>query len=175
MLRHGLTAASVERLPIHGGSIRLFVRRGSEPGPEVVRALEAEASLGVGQASYYRQFGDRVRTCRETLVSLLARLKREGARLAAYGAAAKGTILLNTCGIGAEVLDFVADRNPHKQGRRMPGVGIPILPPEALVERRPDYVLLLAWNFAEEILRQQAAYLKGGGRFIHPIPAARIL
>ncbi len=106
---------------------------------------------------------------------LLRRLRAEGSRIAAYGAAAKGSTLLNYAGIGTDLIDFVVDRNVHKQGRLMPGVHIPIRPTEALLEERPDYVLLLAWNFADEILAQQEEYRSLGGRFIVPVPEPRIV
>jgi len=112
----------------------------------------------------------RVDALRAELLALLRQLKARGKRLAAYGASAKGSTLLNTFGIGAEILDFVVDRSSVKQGRYTPGTHLPILPPAALLERRPDYVLLLTWNFAEEILAQQAPYRAQGGRFIVPVP-----
>jgi len=105
----------------------------------------------------------------------LARLKREGHRIAGYGAAAKGSTLLNTFEIGAETLDFVVDRNTHKQGLYMPGVHLPIAPPERLCEAMPAYTLLLTWNFADEILRQQDEYRRRGGKFIVPIPDIRVV
>jgi hypothetical protein len=105
---------------------------------------------------------------------LLDKLKSSGARIAAYGAAAKGVTLASYCGIGANYLEFVADRSPHKQGRRFPVDGLPIVPPQALVERQPAYALLFTWNFADEILRQQAAYTSNGGHFIVPVPSPHI-
>ena len=107
--------------------------------------------------------------------ALLRALKAEGKTIAAYGAAAKGATLINYAGIGPDLIDFVVDRNVHKQGKFMPGQHLPILPPEALVERQPDYVLILAWNFVNEIRAQQAAYTEAGGRFIVPVPVPRLL
>jgi hypothetical protein len=106
-------------------------------------------------------------------VAELRRLKREGKRLAAYGASAKGSTLLNYFGIGTDELDFVVDRSTYKQGRLTPGTHLPILPPEQLLVRQPDYTLLLTWNFAEEILTQQSAYRSAGGRFLIPVPELR--
>lgn len=173
--RHGLALAGVRRVPIHGGSLRLTVRPGDRPAEDVGAFLEEEEKLGMQSLGYYRRFSERVEEARGALRELVRMLKQQGARIAAYGAAAKGTVLLNSCGLGRDWIDFVCDRSPHKQGRRMPGVGIPILSPAALLEKQPDYVLLLAWNFADEIRRQQAAYEERGGKFIHPLPKARIL
>ncbi len=110
-----------------------------------------------------------------TLLELLKELKAKGASIAAYGASAKGSTLLNYCGIGSETLDFVVDRSVHKQGKRTPGTALPILATEELLSRKPDYALLLTWNFAEEILKQQSEYRAAGGKFIVPIPQPRVL
>ena len=175
--RHQLKIQDVERLPIHGGSIRLFVRHRDsiDPTPAVSLLLEQEASRGVNQFGYYSGFADRVGHVKGSLCRLLTDLKGRGGRIAAYGAAAKGSTLLNYCGIGPELLDFVVDRSPHKQGRYMPGVHLPIYSPQRLVEAMPDYTLLLTWNFADEILAQQAEYRQRGGRFIIPVPEPKVV
>lgn len=168
--RHGLVVQDVERTEIHGGSLRLHVTHAAyaSAGPRVCSLLSEEAGWSVGSMSPYLDFADRVGAMRDALVHSLARLKSDGCRIAAYGAAAKGAILLNYCGIGPETIDFVADRSTWKQGRFIPGVRIPIVTPEALLTEQPDYCLLLAWNFADEIIRQQDDYLRAGGRFILP-------
>ena len=109
------------------------------------------------------------------LRELLGRLKAEGKRVAAYGASAKGSTLLNCCGIGRETLDFVADRSPVKQGRYTPGTRLRVVPPDKLLREMPDYTLLLAWNFADEVLRQQAEYRSRGGKFVVPVPVPRVV
>ena len=175
--RHGLEVHDIERIPIHGGTLRVFAgHAGAHPTTPAVAALRAaEAEAGMATIDYYHDFAGQVRALVDELRELLAGLKAGGARIAAYGAAAKGATLLNFAGIGTETIDFVVDRNPHKQGRCMPGVHIPVSPPERLLEERPDYLLLLAWNFADEISRQQAEYVAGGGRFVVPVPAPRVL
>jgi hypothetical protein len=174
--RHGLHITDVEELPIHGGSIRTFVKhKGSgAPSARVKELLAREEAWGVRKLEAYMPFRDRVASLKKNLTELLAKLKSEGKTIAAYGAAAKGSTLINTFGIGRETLDFVAERSTHKHGRTMPGLKIPIVPAEALLERRPDYTLLLTWNFAEEILNQQKAYRDAGGKFIVPIPEVTI-
>jgi SAM-dependent methyltransferase len=176
--RSGLKAIAVDRVPIHGGSLLLQVARAEAPlapDPSVAALLTEERARGLYAAEFYRGFARRVETLKSDLHALLARLKSEGRTVAAYGAAAKGSTLLNTFGIGRETLDFVADRSTHKQGRYMPGVRIPIVPPARLEEAMPDYTLLLTWNFADEILAQQAEYRRRGGKFIIPIPDVKVV
>lgn len=176
--RNGLRIVDVERLDIHGGSLRvLAVRVDSleESRPAVRALLDEEQELGIATASYFQDFAARVETLRRELWDLLRGLKAQGHRIAAYGAAAKGATLLNCFRIGPDVLDFVADRSEHKQGLYMPGVRLPIVAPEYLLEAMPAEVLLLAWNFADEILSQQEEYRRRGGRFVVPIPRPRLV
>ncbi len=173
--RHGLTLTRAERLPIHGGSLRLFARKTGARGPSVTALLEEERALGLDRLAYYADFASRVSGIRTALGALLKRLKSEGSRIAGYGAAAKGTILLNSVGADAALLDFVADRNTEKQGRWVPGAGLPIVPPERIAEERPDYLLILPWNHKEEIIAQQEGFRRRGGRFLLPIPEPKIV
>ncbi len=174
--RHGLTALAVERLPIHGGSLRVTVGSDGAAGDASAAALlDEERALGIGQRAYYRQFADQVIRLGKELKNFLTDLKAQGKTIAAYGASAKGSTLLNVFGIGAELIDFVVDRSPHKQGQLTPGTHLPIYPPERLIECRPDYVLMLTWNFADEILAQQAEFRAQGGRFIIPVPKLTVV
>jgi SAM-dependent methyltransferase len=176
--RQGMKAVDVERLSIHGGSLLLQVARteSSRPvGPAVAALLDEERRRGMNTIEFYRRFALRVSELKGQLRALLSGFKAEGRRIAAYGAAAKGSTLLNTFGIGTETLDFVADRSTYKQGRFVPGVRIPIVPPDRLSESMPDYTLLLTWNFAEEILEQQSEYRRKGGKFILPVPEVKVL
>ncbi len=167
---NGLYLNHVKRLPIHGGSLRLYAGRREDVQESVRSMLAEERELGMDKASYYRGFAERVRGIGETMRSILGEARRLGKRVAAYGAAAKGAVMLNYLGADASQIEFVVDRNVHKQGRFMPGVHVPILAPEELLTRKPDYCVLLPWNFKDEILRQQDEYRRAGGRFIIPIP-----
>jgi len=175
LVRHGLRPIDVARVPIHGGSLRVSAAVDAARASSAVAALLAEeAEWGVRELTTYRTFADRVSAVRVELREFLLARKKAGRRLAAYGAAAKGAMLLSTLGIGSEVLDFVVDRNPRKQGHYLPGTHVPISPPERLLSDMPDDVLLLAWNFADEIQAQQAEYRRRGGTFIVPIPVLRV-
>jgi hypothetical protein len=174
--RHGLEIFHVEHLPIHGGSLRLFAgHAGAHPQQESIKScLKEEKELGVKTMPFYEDFARRVHALKVSLRECLQKLKANGSTIAAYGASAKGSTLLNFFEIGGESIDFVVDRSTYKQGRLTPGTHLPILPAEALLQRKPDYTLLLTWNFAEEILAQQTEYRKSGGKFIIPIPEVRI-
>jgi SAM-dependent methyltransferase len=174
--RHGLFLSDVERLAIHGGSLRLFVTHwNGERTQRLKDLLDEEERRGLTRRDAYADFETRVLGLRKQLVALLTKLKTSGKKLAAYGASAKGATLLNFCGIGGDLIDFVVDRSTVKQNMFTPGTHLPIMPTEALLARKPDYVLLLTWNFAEEILAQQADYRKIGGKFIIPVPQACIV
>jgi SAM-dependent methyltransferase len=173
--RHGLEIVDVYEIPLHGGSLQVHAALSGEPSARVRRLAEEERAAGVGGRAFYQDFGDKVRRLREDLRTVLGDLKSAGNKIAAYGASAKGSTLLNYCAIGRETLDFVADRSTVKQGLYTPGTHLKILPPEALTAERPDQVLLLTWNFADEILAQQADYRKQGGRFIIPVPEPTVV
>ena len=173
--RHGLEIVDVERLPIHGGSLRVFAQHaGSAAVSDSVRNLLSEEAQWVNNADFYAEFGERVDGLRDQLLELLHRLKAENRRIAVYGASAKGSTLLNYFGIGKEFIDYVVDRSTVKQGYYTPGTHLRICSPDQLVEDQPDYCLLLTWNFADEILKQQQQYRDRGGQFIIPIPEVRV-
>jgi SAM-dependent methyltransferase len=173
--RNGLYLNRIEHLDIHGGSLRLFVERHDRPDASVVDALATERAEGIERIEYFEDFSSRVKALTRDLTRVVSELKSAGASIAAYGAAAKGATLLHAAGLNREHLDFVVDRNMHKHGLMMPGVGLPICGVDALLTERPTHVLMLAWNFAPEILEQQHAYRAQGGKFIIPVPSPRIV
>lgn len=176
--RHGLMVQDVTHVPIHGGTLRYqlaLVTNPTPPSDRVRDLLATEAAWGVADLAFYRGFASRVEALGVTLKDLLSGLRKEGKHVAAYGAAAKGSTLLNFFGLGSETLEYVVDRSTYKQGRYMPGVHLPIYAPEHLLETQPDYVLLLTWNFAEEIMRQQAEYARRGGKFVVPVPTPEVV
>jgi len=162
--RHGLHIHAVEPIPIHGGSIRIFAMK----RPSSFKIVHDETSL----PSYYKGFAEAVVWYRNHFKKFLDDLRHVCGPIVAYGAAAKGAVLLNYCGVGAEILDYIVDRSPHKQGKYMPGVRLPIFPVEMLLEDQPNYCLILAWNHADEIMKQLSEYK---GKFIIPIPNVRVV
>jgi SAM-dependent methyltransferase len=173
--RHGLYLNEIEPLAIHGGSLRLYVQPQERTSATVKAQLAHEHAHGINTIQYYRDFSNKIARLKHTLSELLRELKSHGASIAAYGAAAKGATLINTVGIGPDLVDFVVDRNVHKHGKFMPGQRLPIYATEMLLKRQPDYLLVLAWNFIDEIVKQQEEYHARGGRFITPVPIPRIL
>ena len=173
--REGLTLHDAMRIPIHGGSLRLFVRHAPGRTERLEALLTEERAAGLDRPEAFRALAGRVATIGERLRELLRGLRAEGARIAAYGAAAKGTILLNHFGIGRDELMWVADRNTHKHGLFVPGVKLPIVDPARIAADRPSHLLLLPWNHRAEIMRQEAAFAAQGGRFILPIPEPVVL
>lgn len=171
----GLFLNEVRRLKSHGGSLRLFINHDERPTESVTKLLKEEQELGVDSFEYYENFGRQVQRIGSELRDLLQQLKAEDKTVVGYGAAAKACTLLNYADIGTDLLEYVVDRNVHKHGRYMPGVRQPIKPIEEILKQQPDYVLLLVWNLAEEILSAQQEYRDRGGKFIIPIPSLRVV
>lgn len=174
----GLSVVRVDHLPVHGGSLRIYAgRKEHRPAPfdTVEDTIRSERKAGMSDSAHYERFAADVERNREALLKLLDDLRAQGKTVAAYGAPAKGNTLLNYCGIGVDVIPFTVDKNQLKVGLYTPGMHIPVLEVSALLERQPDFVLLLAWNFAEEIMSQQREYQSRGGRFIIPIPEPKVV
>ncbi|WP_269746856.1 class I SAM-dependent methyltransferase [Oceanibaculum pacificum] len=173
--RHGLFLFDAERLSTHGGSLRLSAGKTPRPAtPGLQSVRDEEAVLRLDTPEPYRAFADKVGAVRTGLLAFLTEAKGAGRRVVGYGAAAKGNTLLNYCGVSEADLPFVADRNPHKQNKRLPGSHIPIVVPERIAEARPDYVLILPWNLEAEVTAQLAFVRGWGGRFVTPIPRLRV-
>jgi C-methyltransferase C-terminal domain/Putative zinc binding domain/Methyltransferase domain len=176
--RHGMKFVDVEELPTHGGSLRVYLaHEGSshQVSGRVTDLIARERSLGLDTLDAYGAYAEQVKATKRKLLALLIELKNQGKTIAGYGAPGKGNTLLNYCGIGVDFLDFTVDRNPYKHGRFTPGMHIPIKPPEAIDEMKPDYVFILPWNLKTEIMRQLAHIGEWGGKFIVPIPQAVII
>lgn len=168
-----MRVVDVVPLPVHGGSMRVFVKRmttSDAVSGDVAAWLDTEARAGLFSKATYDAFSSRVLEIRARLLDLLMNLKRQGRRIAGYGAPAKGNTLLNYYRIGRDTLTYLVDRNPLKHGLYSPGMHIPVVPPDRVLQDQPDYLLILAWNFADEIIKQQEEYRRRGGRFILPIP-----
>jgi hypothetical protein len=176
MRRHGLFLNAVEHFPtLQGGSLRWIIGAREDVQPSAREFLDRERELGLTSFEYYEQFGARVAGIRRDLRELLSQLKAEGKTVAGYGAAAKASTMLNFTGVDSDLIDYVVDRNVHKHGLHMPGMHQPIFGVEKLLDDQPDYVLLLAWNYRDEVMRQQADYIQRGGKFIVPVPTPEIL
>ncbi len=175
--RHGMQIVDVERLPIHHGQLRVFVQHQGQGivKPGVAQVLEMEIEKGIGKFETYKNFDQQVQQIKQDLKSTLENLLAQKKRVVGYGAPAKGNTLLSFLEIGPDTIEYIVDRSHLKQNRYTPGTHIPVVSPERLIEEQPDYVVLLAWNFAEEIMEQQAEYRKRGGKFIIPVPKVAIL
>ncbi len=177
-MRHGMRLISAERVDSHGGSLRGVARLEGGSHAEdgtVKRLIDEETALDLDKAETFMAFGARIDALRDSLSGLLSDLRSSGRSIAGYGAPAKATTLMYHFGLGPDVIDFIVDDSPLKQGLYSPGLHIPVLPSSVLAERMPDYLLILAWNFAEPIMRNNADYTDRGGRFIVPIPKVKIL
>ena len=175
---HGLTLFDVEELPTHGGSLRIYGQHndGKKPISDRVSLLKSkERKAGLEQLETYLGFGDKVKSIKCDLLSFLIDAKKQGKSIVGYGAPAKGNTLLNYCGIRTDLIDYVVDRSPHKQGLFLPGTHIPIYHPDKIRETKPDYLLILPWNLKDEIMGQMADIREWGGKFIVPIPEVEIL
>lgn len=177
--RHGLAVFDVERLPTHGGSLRLFVRHAEDSSRPVTVAVDqvraGEAAAGLHDLTTYRRFGAKVVETKREVLRFLLDAHAAGKRVVGYGAPAKGNTLLNYLGVGPEFVAFTVDRSPHKQGLYLPGTRIPIKAPEAILATKPDYVLILPWNLKDEITAQMAEVRSWGGQFVVPIPTVQVL
>jgi SAM-dependent methyltransferase len=179
LAKHGLAIFDVEEIPTHGGSLRLFATHSEcvsrTPHPRVLQLKQEELKAGVRELHTYSSFGENVRETKRALLELLTAAKRAGKSVVGYGAPAKGNTLLNYCGIGRDFLDYTVDLSPHKQNRFLPGTHIPVFHPDRIRQTRPDYVLILPWNLRDEIMQQLGFIREWGGRFMVPIPRAKIL
>lgn len=179
--RHGLTLFDVEELPTHGGSLRVFARHTADHAElrAVTSRVEAmrgqEADFGLTDMATYTAFDDKVKATKRKLLKFLIEAKEAGKTVVGYGAAAKGVTLINYCGVGPDLIDYVVDKSPYKQNHYMPGVRIPIHGPERIFETKPDYVLILPWNLRKEISAEMAGVREWGGRFVVPIPEVTVL
>jgi len=179
LARHGLEVFDVERIPTHGGSLRVYAAHRAAAQARLTAAptelLAAERAAGLDDVATYDAFEARARAAKRGLLRFLIEVREKGERVAGYGAPAKGNTLLNYCGIRRDLLEYTVDRNPYKQGRYLPGTHLPIFAPEKIGETRPDYVLILPWNLRDEVVAQLAYIRQWGGRFVVPIPAVEVI
>jgi hypothetical protein len=176
---HGLTLFDVEEIRPQGGSLRIYACHTGDAahpvGPRVAALRAREIADGVTSLPRYRAFAERIQGTKRDLLRFLMAAREAGKTVAGYGAPAKATTLLNFCGVGTDLLDYTVDISPHKHGRLLPGTRIPIYPPEKILETRPDYVLIMAWNIKDEIMTNMAAVRGWGGRFAVPLPDVAVL
>ncbi len=176
---HDLVLFDVEELPTHGGSLRVFARHAQDDSKpvsgRVANLVAEEKKAGLDDLSTYADFSEKVKQTKRRLLEFLIELKREGTSIVGYGAPAKGNTLLNYCGIRTDFIDYTVDRNPHKQGRYLPGTHIPIFHPDKVKETKPDYLFILPWNLRGEIVEQMSLIRKWGGKFVIPIPEPTVL
>jgi hypothetical protein len=174
----GLSMVRIDHVPVHGGSLRMYAGRSERyagHAAEVLALAAQEHEAGLTKLGRYQDFAAAVETNRQAILDLLNTLNREGKTVVGYGAPAKGNTLLNYCGIDTRLMAYTVDKNPMKVDLYTPGAHLPVLPVSTLLERQPDYVLILAWNFAEEIMRQQQTYHSRSGRFIIPLPEPNVV
>ncbi|RIH89981.1 hypothetical protein Mterra_00706 [Calidithermus terrae] len=175
LLRHGLRLFRLERHPTRPGLLRFYAGKARPAEPSVHRYLELERRLGMSSLAFYQEFASRVASAREALLALLLELRAKGKRIAAYGASARAVLMLNYVGLGREVVEYVVDPDPFKQGLYVPGVHLPVFSPEHALVSRPDYLLILAWDYAQAVIEQQAEFARLGGKFIVPLPHPEIV
>ncbi len=175
---HGLEVFDVQELPTHGGSLRIFARHAEDRSkpvhPQVVLLRQKEEAAGLHSLEGYLRFSEQVKEVKWRLLEFLITARRQGKKIAAYGAPGKGNTLLNYCGIRTDFLDFTVDRNPYKQGKYLPGTHIPIYAPERIATTKPDYLLILPWNLKNEVMQQLSYIREWGGRFVVPIPTVAV-
>jgi SAM-dependent methyltransferase len=175
---HALTLFDVEELSTHGGSLRIYGRHAEDRTQSVTERyrelMHRENAAGVERLDTYATFAEKVKETKRKLLEFLIDVKRKGKTIAGYGAPGKGNTLLNYCGVRGDFVDYTVDRNTYKQGKFLPGTHIPIFPPEKIKETKPDYVLILPWNFKDEIMDQVGYIREWGGQFVVPIPEVRV-
>ena len=177
MQAHGMELIGAERVSSHGGSLRVVAQRAGGAravASSVGELVELEKNMGLDKAETYRDFGSRIDVLKAELFSLLMAKKAEGRTIAAFGAPAKATTLMYHFGIGPDVIDFIVDDSPLKQGLYSPGMHIPVVPSSAIYDKKPDDIVILAWNFADPIMEKHKAFLESGGRFIVPLPHVQV-
>ena len=177
--KNGFEVFDCERFSIHGGTIRLYVKRIGDTrytvSAKVTDLYKQEVKKKMYIQKTYDDFAKRIYKMKDDLLKVLHRLKSQNKRIIGYGASAKGNVLLNFCGIGPELIDYIVDSTPYKQGLFTPGTHIPVLPEDQLLKDKPDYALLLIWNFKEEVFKKQKKFLANGSKFIIPVPRVEII